>query len=238
MLMVGVTRIPLPLANRASNPLLRPGLNIAGAPALTVNPGTEAPIMDDVKSRQGEFPNPDKPTTAKPRPGDFSTVLDRNIKALRQRRKGEDAKAGPETRIAETITRFTGSMPFVYLHIVIVSIWVAANLEWISFIPAFDKTFVILATVTSVEGIFLSTFVLISQNRAAVGADRRAELDVQVNLLSEHEVRRLLQLTVAMAEKIGVDAARDPGLAELADHVAPEKVLDKIEEQQVEDRPG
>ena len=117
---------------------------------------------------EAESPNPDKPTTAKPRPGDFSTVLDRNIKALKQRRKGEDAKASAETRIAETITRFTGSMPFVYLHIVIVSIWVAANLEWISFIPAFDKTFVILATVTSVEGIFLSTFVLISQNRAAV----------------------------------------------------------------------
>ena len=37
---------------------------------------------------------------------------------------------------------------------------------------------------------------------------------------------------------MGVDAARDPGLAELEEHVAPEKVLDKIEEQQVEDRPG
>jgi uncharacterized membrane protein len=125
----------------------------------------------------------DSPTTDALRPGDFSSVLDRNIEALKQRRRGEEAKASSETRVAEGITRFTGSMVFVYLHVVIVMLWVGINLEWVSFVPAFDKTFVILATVTSVEGIFLSTFVLISQNRAAAAADRRAELDVQVNLL-------------------------------------------------------
>jgi len=132
--------------------------------------------------------------------------------------------------VAEGITRFTGSMVFVYLHVVIVLLWVGINLEWVSFVPAFDKTFVILATVTSVEGIFLSTFVLISQNRAAAAADRRAELDVQVNLLSEHEITQLLHLTIAVAEKLGVREARDPSLSELKEHVAPEKVLDKIEE--------
>ncbi len=170
----------------------------------------------------------DSPTTDALRPGDFSSVLDRNIEALKQRRKGEEAKASSETRVAEDITRFTGSMVFVYLHVVIVLLWVGINLEWVSFVPAFDKTFVILATVTSVEGIFLSTFVLISQNRAA--ADRRAELDVQVNLLSEHEITQLLHLTIAVAEKLGVREARDPSLSELEEHVAPEKVLDKIEE--------
>ena len=171
----------------------------------------------------------DSPTTDALRPGDFSTVLDRNIEALRRRRQGEEAKANPETRVAEGITRFTGSMVFVYLHIVIVLLWVGINLEWVSFVPAFDKTFVILATVTSVEGIFLSTFVLISQNRAAAAADRRAELDVQVNLLSEHEITQLLHLTIAVAEKLGVREASDPSLSELEEHVAPEKVLDKIE---------
>jgi len=62
----------------------------------------------------------DPPTTDALRPGDFSSVLDRNIRALKQRRKGEEAKASSETRVAEGITRFTGSMVFVYLHIVIV----------------------------------------------------------------------------------------------------------------------
>ena len=79
------------------------------------------------------------------------------------------------------------------------------------------------------EALFLSTFVLISQNRAAAAADRRAELDVQINLLSEHEITRLLQLTVAIAEKLQVKEAEDPSLTELEEHVAPEKVLDRIE---------
>ena len=193
-------------------------------------------MSDDDLSRRAGQPGPGSPTTDKLRPGDFSTVLDRNIKALRRRREGEEARASTETRVAEGITRFSGSMPFVYLHVVIVALWVAINLEWISFVPVFDKTFVILATVTSVEGIFLSTFVLISQNRAAAAADRRAELDVQVNLLSEHEITRLLQLTVAVAQKLGVDEARDPSLSELEEHVAPEKVLDKIEDDQPADR--
>ena len=68
------------------------------------------------------------------------------------------------------------------------------------------------------------------QNRAAIAANRRAELDLQVNLLSEHEVTRLLALTAAIAEKLGVAEARDPSLPELTEHVAPEKVLDRIEE--------
>ena len=188
--------------------------------------------MDEPASGKGELPRADRPTTDQLRPGDFSTVLDRNIAALKQRRKGEEARASKEAWVAEAITRFSGSMPFVYLHVAIVLLWVAINLEWISLVPAFDKTFVILATVTSVEGIFLSTFVLISQNRAAAAADRRAELDVQVNLLSEHEITRLLQLTVAVAEKLGVQEAQDPSLAELEEHVAPEKVLDKIEDEE------
>ena len=57
-----------------------------------------------------------------------------------------------------------------------------------------------------------------------------------MNLLSEHEITRLLQLTVAVAEKLGVKEADDPSLTELEEHIAPEKVLDKIEHE--EDRPA
>lgn len=186
--------------------------------------------MDAPTDRPLEGAPADRPTTEALRPGDFSAVLDRNIQALRRRREVEQAKTDGQTRVADAITRFTGSMAFVYLHIAVVTLWVAINVGWVSGVPAFDSTFVILATVTSVEGIFLSTFVLISQNRAAAAANRRAELDVQVNLLSEHEITRLLRLTVAIAEKLGVEAAQDPSLIELEGHVAPEKVLDKIEQ--------
>jgi uncharacterized membrane protein len=98
-------------------------------------------------------------------------------------------------------------------------------------VEPFDRTFVILATAASVEAIFLSTFVLISQNRASHAADRRAALDLQINLLTEHEVTRLIALTTAIADKLGVHEAQAPDLAELKRDVAPEAVLDTLEQQ-------
>lgn len=173
----------------------------------------------------------DSPSAPPAHPPGFTSVLERNINALRHKRREENRKASLQDRIAETITRFTGSMVFVYVHLVLVAGWVAANLGLIPGLPAFDPTFVILATFASVEAIFLSTFVLISQNRAAAEADRRAELDLQTNLLSEHEITRLLTLTRAIAEHLGIREAHDPSLKELERHVAPEKVLDRLTEE-------
>ena len=160
--------------------------------------------------------------------GEFARVLDRNIIALIERRRQEDAAKGREERIADAITRFTGSMVFVYIHVAVVAAWVAINAGWTP-IPRFDPTFVLLATLASVEAIFLSTFVLISQNRMQALADKRADLDLQVSLLAEHEVTRLIQLTSAIAERMGISEARDPELPELARDVQPERVLDQIE---------
>ena len=175
-------------------------------------------------------PPSDRPTTDALHPGSFSTVLERNIRALHDRRQREEDKASLQQVVAEAVTRFTGSMPFVYVHVAVTVLWVLVNQGLVPGVPRFDQTYIILATGASVEGIFLSTFVLISQNRAASAANRRAELDLQVNLLSEHEVTRLLSLTAAIAEKLGIAEARDPSLPELTEHVAPEKVLDRIED--------
>lgn len=172
----------------------------------------------------------ESPSTPPTQPPGFTSVLERNINALRRKRQEEERRAGLQERIAEVITRFTGSMAFVYVHLVLVGGWVAANLGIVPGVPTFDPTFVILATFASVEAIFLSTFVLISQNRAAEEADRRSELDLQTNLLSEHEITRLLTLTRAIAQHLGIKEAQDPTLHELERHVAPEKVLDRLTE--------
>ena len=163
--------------------------------------------------------------------GEFASVLHRNIGVLRQKRREEERAESLQTRAADVITAFTGSMAFVYIHLLVVGIWVAINLNWLTFIPAFDPTFVILATVASVEAIFLSTFVLISQNRDAAIAERRAELDLQTNLLSEHEITRLLSLTIAIARRLGIEEASDPRLDELLGDVEPEKVLDRLSDE-------
>jgi uncharacterized membrane protein len=162
-------------------------------------------------------------------------VLERNIRALEERKRREDAEASGEERLAQAITRFTGSLKFVYLHLVLVGGWVAVNAGLVPGVPRFDPTFVILATVASVEAIFLSTFVLISQNRQAEAADQRANLDLQISLLAEHEITRILKLVSAMAAKLEVQEAQDPELDELERDVAPEAVLDELE---AEERPA
>jgi uncharacterized membrane protein len=88
---------------------------------------------------------------------------------------------------------------------------------------------VVLAMIASVEAIFLSTFVLISQNRMAAAADKRADLDLQVSLLAEHEITRLVTLVSGIADRMGVRTEADAELDEITQDVAPEAVLDKIE---------
>jgi uncharacterized membrane protein len=175
-----------------------------------------------------------KPITAQSdghQPSGMAQVVERNIRALLARHHTEERQAGWQDRLADRITFFTGSMPFVYLHLAIYGLWILANLPGVP-LPHFDPTYVILAMVASVEAIFLSTFILITQNRIAAQAEKRAELDLQISLLAEHEITRLLKLVTAVAARMGIDAAQDPELAELAQDVAPEKVLDIIEADQ------
>ena len=156
-------------------------------------------------------------------------MLERNIRALQLRRQREEKEATVEERLAEAITRFTGSMRFVYLHLAIFGFWIVANLGWAPGVPAWDPSFVVLAMVASVEAIFLSTFVLISQNCMAAAADKRSDLDLQVSLLAEHEVTRLVTLVSGIADRMGVKTEADADLEEITQDVAPEAVLDELE---------
>jgi uncharacterized membrane protein len=160
----------------------------------------------------------------------LARVVDRNVRALVARRAAEDRRKSRSERVADRITGFTGSMRFVYIHLLLFGTWIVVNGGLVPGLPRFDPSFVILAMAASVEAIFLSTFVLISQNRMAELADQRADLDLQVSLLAEHEISRMLALVHRMAEKLGIDEAADPELHELAQDVHPEAVLDKIEE--------
>jgi uncharacterized membrane protein len=164
----------------------------------------------------------------------LNSSLKRNIEALRQRREEEEASASRQERLARAITRFSGSMRFVYVHVALYGGWIVANLGWIPGVRPWDPTFVVLAMIASVEAIFLSTFILITQNRMAAAADRRAELDLQVSLLAEAEITKLVELVSEIAERMEVPAARAEEVEEMKQLVHPETVLDAIEEAQVE----
>jgi uncharacterized membrane protein len=88
--------------------------------------------------------------------------------------------------------------------------------------------------IVSLEAIFLSTFVLISQNRLSADSDRRADLDLHIGLLTEHEVTRVLQMLDAIQDKLGIANHADSDLAQLEIETKPEDVLAEI--QRLQDR--
>jgi uncharacterized membrane protein len=161
----------------------------------------------------------------------FSQVVAQNISTLVELRQQREKKKGMQDRVADAITGFTGSMTFVYLHALLFGGWIVVNLGLLP-LPRFDPTFVVLAMVASVEAIFLSTFVLISQNRMAAAADKRAELDLQISLLAEHEVTQAIKLLDAIAERLGVQADQDEELEEAKQDVDPAMVFQAIDEQE------
>jgi uncharacterized membrane protein len=165
-----------------------------------------------------------------PPPDGMSPVLERNIHALVERRRREQAEATAQQKLADAITAFAGSMMFVYLHLVAFGFWIVANLQWIPGMTAWDPTFVVLGMIASVEAIFISTFVLISQNRMAAEADKRADLDLQISLLTEHELTKVADVLNEVARRLQIDSRAQADLDEASRSIAPERVLDKIEE--------
>jgi uncharacterized membrane protein len=171
-----------------------------------------------------------KADPARGHPDATTSVLKRNIRVMDLRREFEERGKKSEQRIADAVTAFAGSMWSVYLHLAFFGFWIVANVGWVPGVPTWDPSFVILAMWASVEAIFLSTFVLISQNRMAADSQRQADLDLQINLLAEHEITKLVALTSAIAEHLGLSTADDPEVEESKKDVQPEDVLDEIEE--------
>jgi len=159
----------------------------------------------------------------------MAATLRENIELFSARQLADARNAPLSDRIADRITAFSGSMKFVVLHLLVFGSWIVVNLGAIPFLPRFDPSFVILAMVASVEAIFLSTFVLISQNRMAAAADRRAELDLHVNLLAEHELTKLAALVERIAVRLDIPV--DPEFQEIRKDVEPAQVLDELDEQ-------
>lgn len=160
----------------------------------------------------------------------LAAIVHRNIAALVEFKKQQEARKGIQERIADAITQFAGTMPFVYVHLTLVAAWIIINVGAVPGIRPFDPyPFVMLAMFASVEALFLSTFVLISQNRMAALADRRAELDLHISLLAEHEITRLVRMLEAVSERLGVATPSPEELQELEQDVQPEDVLQELE---------
>jgi len=159
----------------------------------------------------------------------LAQVIDRNIQTITAlRQKAADAR-GAQDRIADGITAFSGRMAFIYFHLVWFCAWVLLNTGRVGIKPFDPFPYGLLTMIVSLEAIFLATFVLISQNRLAAESERRADLDLHIGLLTEHELTRALTMLDAIHQKLGIEADRDHELAELERETRPEDVLAEID---------
>jgi uncharacterized membrane protein len=160
-------------------------------------------------------------------------LTQRNVELIRQLEESEKQERTRSDLIAEAIANFCGSMTFVWVHVVWFGGWIAINLTpGIRHIDPFPFTF--LTLVVSLEAIFLSTFILISQNHDTKVSERRNHLDLQINLLSEQENTRMIGILQAIAEKVGADVSPDPHLQALAQETAPERLVKQIKDYEPE----
>ena len=109
-------------------------------------------------------------------------------------------------RFSEAIIRSVGSIPFLLVQLILFLAWAFANAKPLRGLKAFDPfPFGILSLVISSESVFLTIFVLISQNRMARQAERRAHLSLQVGMLAEQELTVALKMQQAICEKLGIN---------------------------------
>jgi uncharacterized membrane protein len=166
---------------------------------------------------------------SKKRKEKLANIIEQNIHTIIQTRQTAEKNRTLEERLADAITDFSGRMNFVYFHVVWFGVWILLNLGMFGIKPFDPYPFGLLTMVVSLEAIFLATFVLISQNRLSAEADRRADLDLQIGLLTEHEITRVIRMLDAIQDKMGIENDSDLELLDLEKNVRPEDVLAEID---------
>ena len=191
----------------------------------------EAGCSSDQRDRDCVSANVVTMNAATPGP-EVAPIVQRNIRSLLLAKRQSDAARGAQEKAADWLTFFSGRMLFVYIHAAWFVAWMLLNAGIAGF-PTFDPfPFGLLTMIVSLEAIFLSTFVLISQNRSAALADRRSDLDLQTNLLTEHEITRVLRITMAISDHLGlVIDDEEAEIAELEKDISPEGIASELAKQ-------
>jgi uncharacterized membrane protein len=154
----------------------------------------------------------------------------RNVERVMALESAQHGKATTADRVADAITAFSGSVRFVWLTVITVGGWIAANL----LLPPRDRLdpfpFPLLTLVLSVEAIFLAIFILMSQNRAAKISDKRSHLDLQLNLLAEQENTKMLVMLEQIGRAVGAEMDAGADVQALTEATEPEALSDQIDQ--------
>jgi uncharacterized membrane protein len=160
---------------------------------------------------------------------DASIVADENIRAVEQIQHKAARRRTLAQRLSDKVSSIAARESAIVVHAVWFGIWISANIGVLPVRPFDPFPFSLLTTIVSLEAIFLTLFVLSSQNRLTQDADRRAHLDLQINLLSEQEMTVVLQMLQEVCEHLGLhktidsrkfrELAQRTDVSEVADHV-------------------
>jgi uncharacterized membrane protein len=147
-----------------------------------------------------------------PQPDDSASVLDRNVQAIARWEQAALHDRSRAERFADRITEAAANGWVILIHMAWFGLWILINAGLVTPIAPFDPfPFPLLTMVVSLEAIFLTLFVLASQNRFSQQADKRAHLDLQIDLLAEQEMTIVLRLLEDVARKLEVNTGATSG---------------------------
>lgn len=199
------------------------------AQPLQNSPSPEARLSAEPSKKQSSEAAPRR-TATDPREVAAPETVEANIRTVASLEREFEERRTLADNLADTIGGFTGSLWFVSLHGVFFLFWFLVNTGVLSIIRPFDPyPFVLLCMVVSVEAVLLSTFVLMKQNRMQQRSDIRDHLNLQIDLLSEKEITKLLQLMRLVCRRLDVgEAVNDLELDELANVTSVDMLASRI----------
>jgi uncharacterized membrane protein len=157
-------------------------------------------------------------------------LFDENIRAIVKLEEAALATRSPIECLSSAVVRFLGSSWFLALHVLWFTAWMFAGLGLLPGIPSFDPfPFSLLTMVVSLEAIVLSIFILISQNQMSRHADRRAHLDLQVDVLAEQEVTTILRMVKEIREQLGTPQVRRPEVDGQLEKIDVQRLANQLE---------
>lgn len=160
-----------------------------------------------------------------------ASATDENIELVKTWERSLQHRRSRMEYVGDWITSVAGSGPSLVLHMVLFAGWIVANTRWIPGLEPFDPfPFPFLTMTVSLEAIFLALLVLASQNRLASQSDKRAELDLQIDLLAEREMTAVLQLLRDIAGHLHVQTSLTrEQMQDLINKTDVQKLADRID---------
>jgi uncharacterized membrane protein len=153
--------------------------------------------------------------------------ISRNVRTIAEMEQKSRAERSRFQCFCDSIAAYAGSMWSVALHGVWFASWLVYNTFWNGFDP---YPFQLLTLVVSLEAIFLSLFILMSQNLENRQSERRAHFDLQINLLAEAEATKMIQMLRALCAAHKLPEAQDPDVVALQKETNPAEVIRTLDE--------